>query len=276
MASSRLAVIGGGNMGEALAKGMVSARYAAAAALIIAEPVEARARYLRETHGFQVVPAAAEAAAEAEKVIFAVKPQVLGAVLSSLKGVIGPNHLLISIVAGATTRRFTEAFGEVTRIIRVMPNTPALLGMGAAGLSAGGAAAAGDLAEAKRMLESVGKAVEVPEALMDAVTGLSGSGPAYVFVFIEALADGGVRVGLPRDQATLLAAQTVLGAAKMLLETEEHPGRLKDMVASPGGTTIAGLHALERGGFRSAVIDAVLAATKRSAELGRGESGISS
>lgn len=276
MASGRVALIGGGNMGEALAKGMVSARYAAAAALIIAEPVEARARYLRETHGFQVVPAAAEAAAEAEKVIFAVKPQVLGAVLSSLKGVIGPKHLLISIVAGATTRRYTEAFGEVTRIIRVMPNTPALLGMGAAGLSAGGAATAGDLTEAKRMLESVGKAVEVPEALMDAVTGLSGSGPAYVFVFIEALADGGVRVGLPRDQATLLAAQTVLGAAKMLLETEEHPGRLKDMVASPGGTTIAGLHALERGGFRSAVMDAVLAATKRSAELGRGESGVSS
>jgi pyrroline-5-carboxylate reductase len=274
MASGRLAVIGGGNMGEALAKGVVSARYAAAAALIIAEPVEARARYLRETHGFHVVPAAAEAAAEAEKVIFAVKPQVLGAVLSSLKGVIGPGHLLISIVAGATTRRYTEAFGEVARIIRVMPNTPALLGMGAAGLSAGGAAAAADLAEAKRMLESVGKAVVVPESLMDAVTGLSGSGPAYVFVFIEALADGGVRVGLPRDQATLLAAQTVLGAAKMLLETEEHPGRLKDMVASPGGTTIAGLHALERGGFRSAVMDAVLAATERSAELGRGGSGI--
>lgn len=273
MASGRLAVIGGGNMGEALAKGMVNARYAETDALIIAEPVEARARYLRETHGFQVVSTPAEAAGRAERVVFAVKPQVLGAVLSSLKGVIGPKHLLISIVAGATTRRYTEAFGDATRIVRVMPNTPALLGLGAAGLAAGGATAPGDMAEAKKMLESVGKVVEVPETLMDAVTGLSGSGPAYVFVFIEALADGGVRAGLPRDQATLLAAQTVLGAAKMLIETGEHPGRLKDMVASPGGTTIAGLHALEQGGFRSAVIDAVLAATRRSAELGRGEGG---
>lgn len=274
MASGRLAVIGGGNMGEALAKGMMSARYAAADSLIIAEPVEARARYLRETHGLQVVSGAAEAAGQAEKVVFAVKPQALGAVLSSLKGVIGPRHLLISIVAGAPTRRFVEAFGEGTRIVRVMPNTPALIGQGAAGLAAGGGAKAGDLAEARRMLESVGKAVEVPEGLMDAVTGLSGSGPAYVFVFIEALADGGVRAGLPRDQALLLAAQTVLGAARMLLDTGEHPGRLKDMVASPGGTTIAGLHALESGGFRNAVMDAVLAATRRSAELGRGESAV--
>lgn len=276
MASGRLAVIGGGNMGEALAKGMVNARYAAAEALVIAEPVEARARYLRETHGFEVVSTPAEAAGGAEKVVFAVKPQVLGAVLSSLKGVIGPKHLLISIVAGAPTRRYIEAFGDGTRIVRVMPNTPALLGQGAAGLSAGGAAKGADLAEAKKMLESVGKAVEVPEALMDAVTGLSGSGPAYAFVFIEALADGGVRAGLPREQAMLLAAQTVLGAAKMILETGEHPGRLKDMVASPGGTTIAGLHALERGGFRGAVMDAVLAATERSAALGRGESSTSS
>ena len=270
MASGRLAVIGGGNMGEALVKGMLGARYVSNEAVVIAEPVEARARFLRETHGLQVVSSAAEAAGQAEKVVFAVKPQVLGSVLSSLKGVIGPKHLLISVVAGAATRRFTEAFGEATRVIRVMPNTPALLGQGAAGLCGGGAAAPGDLAEARRMLESVGKVVEVPESLMDAVTGLSGSGPAYVFVFIEALADGGVRAGLPRDQATLLAAQTVLGAAQMVLETGEHPGRLKDMVASPGGTTIAGLHALEEKGFRGAVIDAVLAAARRSAELGKG------
>ncbi len=270
MKSGRIAIIGGGNMGEALARGMVNARYAPAEALVIAEPVEARRRHLSETHGFEVVPEGARAVAQAKTVVFAVKPQVLGAVLGELKGAVADGHLLVSVVAGAPTRRFTEAFGAGARIVRVMPNTPALVGAGAAGLCAGGAATAEDLAAARKMMESVGRAVVVPEPLMDAVTGLSGSGPAYVFQFIEALADGGVRAGLSREEATLLAAQTVMGSAQMLLQTGEHPGRLKDMVASPGGTTIAGLHALERGGLRAAVMDAVLAAAKRSAELGKG------
>ena len=178
---------------------------------------------------------------------------------------------MISIVAGATTSRFTSLLGRKTRIVRVMPNTPALVGEGAAGLCAGGAASPEDLAEARLLLESVGCAVVLPESLMDAVTGLSGSGPAYVFQFVEALADGGVRAGLPREEAMLLATQTVLGSARMLLETKEHPGRLKDMVASPGGTTIAGLHALENGGLRSASWTPSAPAARRSGELGRGQ-----
>jgi len=269
MGSEQIAVIGGGNMGEALAGGMVSAGYAPQGSIIITEPFEARRQYL-DSKGYRTVASGSEAVREAGVVLFAVKPQILGEVLSSLKEVVTAEKLLVSIVAGATTSRFTEAFGNDARIIRVMPNTPALVGAGAAAVCTGGAASAGDLAAAREMLESVGRAVEVPESQMDAVTGLSGSGPAYVFQFIEAMADGGVCAGLPRDKALALAAQTVLGAAKMVLELDEHPGQLKDMVASPGGTTIAGLHALEKGGLRAAVIDAVMAAAKRSEELGRG------
>ncbi|MEE9274715.1 MAG: pyrroline-5-carboxylate reductase, partial [bacterium] len=269
MGEGHIAVIGGGNMGEALSQGMVNSGYASLKDLRIAEPVEERRAYLRETHKFEVVERGVEAVSGSRTVVFAVKPQALGEVLGDLNGAVGPEHLLISIVAGAPTRRYAEAFGEGTRIVRVMPNTPALVGEGAAGLCRGGAATEEDLAEARGMLESVGRTVLVPEALLDAVTGLSGSGPAYVFEFIEALADGGVRAGLPREEASLLAAQTVLGAARMVLETGRHPGVLKDMVASPGGTTIAGLHALERGGMRAAVMDAVWAAAERSAELGR-------
>lgn len=267
--SGRIAVIGGGNMGEALAAGIVGAGHAAREAIVLAEPLEARRNYLKDKYSFDTVATPPEAAEGAETVLFAVKPQDLSKVFDQLRGKISAAQLLVSIVAGAPTRRYTRAFGEKTRIIRVMPNTPALLRAGAAAVCAGGAATEADLDTARAMLESVGRAVVVKEALMDAVTGLSGSGPAYVFQFIEALADGGVRAGLPRDTALLLAAQTVKGAAKMVLELGEHPGRLKDMVASPGGTTIAGLHVLEKKGLRGAVMDAVLAATKRSAELGQ-------
>jgi pyrroline-5-carboxylate reductase len=268
MVSDQIAVIGGGNMGEALAGGMVSAGYTSLEKIILAEPVETRRSYL-ESRGYKTTAGGADAVRQAETVLFAVKPQDLGSVLDQLNGEVTSGHLLVSIVAGAKTARYTEVFGETARIIRVMPNTPALVAAGAAGLCAGGGATAEDLASAVKMLESVGRAVEMPEELMDAVTGLSGSGPAYVFQFIEALADGGVRAGIPRDKALMLAAQTVMGSAKMVLELEEHPAKLKDMVASPGGTTIAGLHALEKGGLRAAVMDAVLAASERSKELGR-------
>ena len=267
---AEILVVGGGNMGEALVMGMVNSAYAKVDDIVIAEPLAERAEYLRKTSGFQVVPDGAEAAPKAQTVVIAVKPQVLDVVLDGLKDALAHGPLLISIVAGAPTSRFTGILGDEARIVRVMPNTPALVGEGAAGLCAGGGASEADLSQARQLLESVGKAVVLPESLMDAVTGLSGSGPAYVFQFIEALADGGVMAGLPREEAMLLAAQTVLGSAKMLLETGEHPGRLKDMVASPGGTTIAGLHALENGGLRSAVMNAVSAAARRSEELGRG------
>ncbi len=265
----QIAIIGGGNMGEALAGGMIKTGYASLERIVLAEPFEARREHLK-SGGYRVVDNGPDAVRGAGTVLFAVKPQDLGAVLTQLDGEVSAAHLLVSIVAGVPTTRYTEAFGEGARVIRVMPNTPALVATGAAGLCAGGAATAEDLAAAVKMLGSVGRAVEVPESQMDAVTGLSGSGPAYVFQFIEALADGGVCAGLPGDKAMMLAAQTVMGSAKMVLDLNEHPGRLKDMVASPGGTTIAGLHALEKGGLRAAVIDAVMAASKRSKELGAG------
>jgi pyrroline-5-carboxylate reductase len=188
-------------------------------------------------------------------------------VLQELRHVVTPAHLVVSIAAGISLESLERGLGAGRRLVRVMPNTPALLGEGASGYSLGAHALASDEDVVRSCLLAVGRAYRVPESLLDAVTGLSGSGPAFVYVMIEALSDGGVRVGLPRDIATALAAQTVLGAARMVLETKEHPGVLKDQVTSPGGTTIAGLHALERGGFRAALIDAVEAATRRSAEL---------
>jgi pyrroline-5-carboxylate reductase len=192
----------------------------------------------------------------------------MGKLLTEIRPAVGTQHLVVSIAAGITLRQLAEGLGSEQRLVRVMPNTPCLLGASASGFSPGEAATAEDAALVQRLLDAVGRAFRLPEHLLDAVTGLSGSGPAFVYVMIEALSDGGVRVGLPRDVATALAAQTVLGAARMVLETGTHPGALKDMVASPGGTTIAGLHALERGGVRGALMDAVEAATLRATELG--------
>jgi pyrroline-5-carboxylate reductase len=200
--------------------------------------------------------------------VLAVKPQSMAALLAEVRPVLTNRQLIVSIAAGITLRQLAEGLGSERRLVRVMPNTPCLVGASAAGYSPGEAATADDLALVDRLLNAVGQAFRLPESLLDAVTGLSGSGPAFVYVMIEALSDGGVRVGLPRNVATALAAQTVFGAAKMVLETGTHTGVLKDMVASPGGTTIAGLHALERGGLRAALMDAVEAATQRARELG--------
>jgi len=201
--------------------------------------------------------------------VLAVKPQHMPAVLKEIaKGVEG-RHLFVSVAAGVPLSAMASALGQNTRIIRVMPNTPCLVGAGATAFARGAKATEEDAALVERLFSTIGIAMEVTEPLLDAVTGLSGSGPAYVFQVIEAMSDGGVRSGLPRNVATRLAAQTVLGAAKMVLDTGEHPAALKDGVASPGGTTIAGLHELERGALRGALINAVEAATKRSQELGR-------
>jgi pyrroline-5-carboxylate reductase len=198
-----------------------------------------------------------------------VKPQNMFALLDEIRPTLAKRHLIVSIAAGISLSQITDRLGSDIRLVRVMPNAPCQVGASASAYTAGPAASAEDIPLVDRLLNSVGRALAVPEKLLDAVTGLSGSGPAYVFVMIEALSDGGVRMGLPRDVAMMLAAQTVFGAAKMMLDTGMHPGALKDLVASPGGTTIAGLHEIERGGLRGILMDAVEAATLRSAELAK-------
>ena len=267
--SPAIGFLGAGQMATALATGWTRAGLLDPARALAADPyLAARSKFEQQT-GIKTAATNAEVVAAADVLVLAVKPQVMATVLAEARPHLAPRHLVISIAAGVTLRALSEALGPNTRLVRVMPNTPCLVGASAAGFAAGTAATADDVALVGALFGAVGKAFSVPEHLLDAVTGLSGSGPAYVYVLIEALADGGVRVGLPRDVAQALAAQTVLGAAKMVLETGLHPGALKDAVASPGGTTIAGLHALERAGFRAGLMDAVEAATRRAEELGK-------
>jgi pyrroline-5-carboxylate reductase len=268
MSAARWGFIGSGRMATALIQGMLRAGVADAGAIRASDPLESTRHALAEGTGAAVTASNEEVVRGSDVVVLATKPQGVRDVLYDLRHVVTDDHLLISICAGVSLRSIEDHLGPAGRLVRVMPNTPALLGAGASGYCLGRGVTDQDEGTVRSCLESVGRAFRVSESLMDAVTGLSGSGPAFVYVMIEALSDGGVRVGLPRDVATALAAQTVLGAARMVLETGQHPGVLKDQVASPGGTTIAGLHALERGGLRAALIDAVEAATRRSAELG--------
>jgi len=264
-----LGFIGGGNMAEAMIRGLLKAQLLGPQEILASDVTAERLTYLQQTFGIRTSRDNAEVAGKADIVLFAVKPQIMSPVLDGLLDVITEEKLLISIAAGISTRLIAEKFPGKVRVIRVMPNTPALVLEGASALAPGAAATPEDLELAKRLFAAVGKVVVVEETLMDAVTGLSGSGPAYIFMIIDALSDAGVKVGLSRKVAQLLAAQTVLGAARMVLETHKHPGELKDMVTSPGGTAIAGLHTLEAGGLRTTLINAVEAATRRSMELGR-------
>ncbi len=264
-----LAFLGGGNMAEALIKGVQKAGMVEANQIVVTDVVPQRLVYLQQTYGVETLTENQKAVEKADIILLAVKPQDIKSVLSDIQTAVAPTKLFVSIAAGVPLSRIQQGLGKPARLIRVMPNTPALVQSGAAALCRGEHATAEDLQIAQAIFEAVGKTVIVSESLMDAVTGLSGSGPAYVFVLIEALADGGVRVGLPRQVSLMLAAQTVLGAAQMVLETKEHPAHLKDRVTSPGGTTISGLHALERGGFRGIIMNAVEEATKRSQELGQ-------
>jgi pyrroline-5-carboxylate reductase len=263
--------LGAGQMATTLAVGWTKAGLLDVGRSRAADPYpEARVKFEKAT-GISTHDANTAVAATSEVLVLAVKPQVMSAVLAELRPVLTPLHLVISIAAGLTLETLAEGLGGDVRLVRVMPNTPCLVGASAAGYSPFATATAADVELVGELFGAVGKAFRVAEPLLDAVTGLSGSGPAYVYVMIEALADGGVKCGLPRGVAQALAAQTVLGAAKMVLETGHHPGALKDAVASPGGTTIAGLHALERAGFRAALMDAVEAATNRAQELGKKE-----
>ena len=266
----RVGFIGGGNMGEALIRGLLGANLVPAA-LIAATDVRAeRTAQLGKEFGITAHGDNARLVREADVVILAVKPQIMAGVLGEIATAVTARHLLISIAAGVATATIRTALGKDARIIRVMPNTPALVRQGAAAIARGKGLGPEDLAVAEEIFGAVGRAVVLDEELMDAVTGLSGSGPAYVAIVIESLADGGVKMGLDRVTAMTLATQTVLGAAQLLSETGMHPGALKDMVSSPGGTTIAGISALEEGGIRTTLIRAVERATQRSRELGRG------
>ncbi len=265
---NKIAFLGGGNMAEALIKGLLSADVAKPSQMLVTDTSADRLAYLKK-YDVRTMTSNREAAQEAGIVLLCVKPQVMDRVLGEIAPAADKSKLVISIAAGITISRMEKALIGNPRVIRVMPNTPALVLAGAAALAAGTNASQDDLAVAQEIFTAVGRAVVVEEKLMDAVTGLSGSGPAYVFMIIDALSDAGVKAGLPRQLALELAAQTVYGSAKMVLETKEHPGKLRDMVTSPGGTTIEGLHALEKGKLRATLMNAVEAATARSRELGK-------
>jgi pyrroline-5-carboxylate reductase len=257
--------VGAGNMGEALIRGLVGGKVVRPSDLWISEPDAARRARLVKQYGVRAAAGNADLVGRCAVTVLAVKPQLLPAVLADIAPVAGRGKLVISIAAGVTLASLDGALQA--RLVRTMPNTPALVGEGATAVAWGRGVTAADRALVLKLFGAVGTAVEVPESLMDAVTGLSGSGPAYVFTVIQALADGGVLAGLPRATALQLAAQTVLGAAQMVLATGAHPLQLRDQVASPGGTTIRGIAELEERAVGGAFIAAVRAAAARSKEL---------
>jgi pyrroline-5-carboxylate reductase len=268
MKDKKIGFLGGGNMAGALIKGLLHSGTMDKSQIQASDVRVERLVELVNEHGISTTKDNAKLAEWADVIVLAVKPQVIDKVISPLAKSISRHTLVISIAAGVPIESIEARLPPGTRVIRTMPNTAAIALAGATAIAPGTHASEEDVAVARQLFEATGRVVVLDEALLDAVTGLSGSGPAYVMLMIEALADGGVKVGLHRETALLLAAQTVYGSAKLLLETGEHPGRLKDMVTSPGGTAIAGLHTLEAGGLRTTLINAVENATRRSVELG--------
>ena len=266
----RLGMIGGGVMGEAILSRLLAQKVYSAETILVSDPQPKRRDYLQQQYQVQVTPDNRLVADSSETLLLAIKPQILKVVAADLQDLGHSKYqfLVISILAGVPLEKLSQVFPKQA-IIRVMPNTPAIIGAGMTAIAAGENVKPEQIAVAKSIFESVGQVVEVPEYQMDAVTGLSGSGPAFVAIAIEALADGGVAAGLPRAIAQQLAIQTVLGTAQLLQESKIHPAQLKDRVTSPGGTTIAGVAELESNGFRSALIEAVVAAYQRSQELGQ-------
>lgn len=268
MLKEKIGFIGGGKMAEALCRSLINIRLSEADRIIVSDVLPERCRLLSQETGIQTTQNNQDVASFADIIIFAVKPPMMNEILHDLRNSITQRHLAVSIAAGIPLRFIESRLQTGIRVIRVMPNTPCLVGLSATAFALGQHATHADGQLVSTLFNSVGKVFQLDEKYLDAVTGLSGSGPAYVYLFIEALSDGGVRMGLPRDVATTLAAQTVLGASKMVLETGQHPALLKDAVTSPGGTTIEGISTLEDCGFRAAVINAVEAATLKSKKLG--------
>ena len=268
MKTKRLGFLGAGNMATALIQGLLHGDVLPSAHILASDVKAERLEQLGAEHDIRTTMDNHQLLRESDVVVLAVKPQVIDRVLTEIGADVRPDQLVISVAAGVPVEALESRLPAGSHVVRAMPNTPATVQAGATAIAGGAHATVDDVRVARELFEAVGRVVVVEEGLIDAVTGLSGSGPAYVMLIIEALADGGVKVGLHRDTALLLAAQTVFGSARLLLETGEHPGRLKDMVTSPGGTAIAGLHTLESGALRKTLIDAVESATHRAAELG--------
>ena len=263
MATARLAIIGAGKLGETLLKGLLDAGSLQPSDVRVSTKHAERAQAVAARHGVTASPDNATAARGAELVLLCVKPQQVAPVLDELREVLTPDQLLVSVAASASTRYNEERLAHPVPVVRAMPNTPAMIGRGMTAICAGRHASSAQLDQASAIFDAVGRTVRVDEIHMDAVTGLSASGPAFLYIVIESLADAGVKVGLPRHIATELAAQTVRGSGAMVLVTGEHPAKLKDEVTTPGGTTIDGILELEDGGLRVTLIKAVVKATQR-------------
>jgi pyrroline-5-carboxylate reductase len=267
--NKKICIIGTGNMGEALVSGLVGSNSSSPGKIICTDVREAKLKAIEKEYGVKTTTSNLEAVMKSDIVIYAVKPQIMAAVIKETVEKLDMSKLVISIAAGVPMAALESCLDKELRLIRVMPNIAAAVKEAATAVAAGKNASEEDIKMAMTIFDSIGKTVFIGENyLMDAITGLSGSGPAYIFLIVEALADAGVKVGLSRQEALFLSAQTVLGAAKMLMETKEHPGQLRDRVTSPGGTAIAGLATLEKGGLRTTLINAVEVATNRSRELG--------
>jgi pyrroline-5-carboxylate reductase len=265
----KIGFIGSGNMGEALVSGLVLSKAAKPENIICSDPHQDTLDEVKKKYGVQVTTDNLDAVEKSEILIYATKPQILGSVLKQTARALDKNKLIISIAAGVPLAAIAAGLGKELRLIRVMPNICAFVKESATAIAAGEFVLDGDVELARAIFDSIGETVFIQEnVLMDAFTGLSGSGPAYIFTIVDAMADAGVKMGLSRKDSLFLSTQTLLGAARMLLDSKEHPGQLKDRVASPGGTAIAGIHTLEEGGLRTTLINAVESATKRSKELG--------
>ena len=265
----KIAIIGAGNMGEALISGLIVSGSSKPESIICTDVRESRLKEIKKEYGVRTTENNVDAVEASDIIVYAVKPQIIAAVLKETAQKLDMSKLVISIAAGVPMAAIESCLNKNLRLIRVMPNIAAAVKEAASAIAAGGHATDEDVDLAMEIFNSIGKCVFLKENyLMDAITGLSGSGPAYIFLIVDALADAGVKMGLSREEALFLSTQTVLGAAKLLMETGEHPGQLKDKVTSPGGTAIAGLATLEEGGLRTTLIHAVEAATRRSKELG--------